>query len=73
MKLSNKAKEMLKNKEARLALMTALGFSEVWVTKCIEANKPNGPLTTISALKAIQKETGLTQKEILEDVSAVVA
>ena len=73
MKLTQNAIDAINNQKGRLALMSALGFREGWTISCLKANKPNGPLTTIAALKAIQKETGLTQKEILEDVSAVVA
>lgn len=67
MKLSEKAIEKIATQSGRLALMNALGFTENWIYKAIQANKVNGPLTTASAIRAIQKETGLSQEEILEE------
>lgn len=70
MKLSETAKEKLQTRQAKAALMTTLGFSEVWINKCIKANKVNGPLTTISAIGVIKRETGLTEEEILDGMVA---
>lgn len=66
MKLSKKAIKGIKNQSPRLKLALALGFSEQWIVKVINANKLNGPLTTVAALKVIREETGLTDYEILE-------
>jgi len=71
MKLTEKAKLAINNHQGRVALMSALGFRELWVIKSIENNKPNGPLTTVAAVKAIQQVTGLSQDEILEEVAEV--
>lgn len=68
MKISEKALQNLQSRQAKAALMGVLGFSEVWISKVIKANKPNGPLTTAAALKVIEQETGLKAKEILENV-----
>jgi hypothetical protein len=53
------------DQKIKLELAIALGFTEYWVTKLIANNKPNGPLTTATALKVIREETGLEDKEIL--------
>lgn len=66
MKLSSKAIEAINNRPVIMSLALTLGFSELWVNKLIEANKPNGPLTTVAALEVIRKETELSDKEILE-------
>lgn len=65
MKLSKKAISKISNRESILNLALALGFTEIWINKLIEANKDNGPLTTIKAINTIQEDTGLTQEEIL--------
>lgn len=67
MKLSKKAIKGIKNQACRLKLALAMGFSEQWITKVIDANKQNGPLTTIKAMQVIREETGLTDSEILEE------
>lgn len=51
----------------RLDLALELNFTELWIDRCIEANKDNGPLTTPKALQVIEKATGLNQSEILEE------
>lgn len=71
MRLSEQALEAI-TRETRLKLAIALGFSEVWITKSIEKNKSNGPLTTASALQIIREETGLTDDQILESQNAQV-
>jgi len=68
MKLSNQAVEKLRaNRESRLRLCSALGFTEVWIDRLIAKNKVNGPLTTVSALGVIREETSLEDSEILEN------
>lgn len=51
--------------QGRVKLALALNVSEQWIIKLMAANKPNGPLTTYSAIKVIREETGLTDKQIL--------
>lgn len=70
MTISSKALEQINVKEIRLKLALALGFTEQWVIKMIDTNKENGPLTTARALQVIKTETGLTDEEILEPVTA---
>lgn len=64
--LSDTAKEVI-DQATKLKLALALGFTEYWINKLIEANKPNGPLTTMKALSVIKENTGLDDKEILVD------
>lgn len=66
MKLTAKAIASISNRPVILALALALGFTEVWIVKLIEANKENGPLTTAKALQVIKAESGLSDSEILE-------
>lgn len=66
MKLTAKAITAISNRGSMLALALALGFTEVWIVKLIEANKENGPLTTAKALQVIKSESGLNESEILE-------
>lgn len=66
MKLTTKAKDTL-NRRVRLDLAFALGFTETWINKLVDANKDNGPLTTTKSLQVIQEATGLTVSEILEE------
>lgn len=68
MKLTNKAIEAINNRATMLALALALGFTELWIKKIIEANKDNGHLTTVKALEVIKRETGLQDCDILEEV-----
>jgi len=70
MKLTRKAIKAIKEREPRMKLGIALGFSEQWIIRVISANKANGPLTTATALKVIREETGLTDSEILEEEKA---
>lgn len=72
MRLSEIAKQRIeekgyKGRSIRLELALELNFTELWVDKCIEANKINGPLTTPKALQVIEKGTGLSQSQILVD------
>lgn len=70
MKLSKKAIRKI-NKETTLKLAIALGFTELWVSRLIKKNKPNGPLTTPSALDVLRQETKLSDVEILEKEQAI--
>jgi len=70
MKLTKKAIKRIKEQAPRLKLALALGFSEQWIVKVIDANKANGPLTTATALRVIREETGLTDSELLEEEEA---
>lgn len=54
-------------KAIRSTLALALSFTDLWVARCIEANKDNGPLTTMKAIQVIKRSTGLSEKQILEE------
>lgn len=76
MKLSQRAIEIIGGKDqqpTRLKLALALGFSERWVERLIESNKPNSSLTTVAALEVITAETGLSQNDVLENGNQVAA
>ena len=73
MKLTKKAIRRIKDRGISLKLALALNFSEQWVLNLIEANKPNGPLTTIGVLRVIREETGLPDSELLEEEEPVKA
>lgn len=51
-----------------LRLAEALDFTQNWIMLLAKANKKNGPLTTVVALKVIRENTGLSDDEILEEV-----
>lgn len=70
--LSTKAIGAINNKTIRL-LAAELNFTETWVGKLLESNKPNGKLTLSKAVDIIMKETGLSREEILEEEKAAVA
>lgn len=72
MKIKQSVLDQIKG-NSRLRLALALNCSEQWIIKLMEKNQPNGPLTLIAALNAISEETGLTQDEILEADSKVIA
>lgn len=73
MKLSNAALTAITDKrKTLLSLALALNISEQWMRRVIENNKPNGPLTTVTALGVIRDETGLTDADILVDSEEVV-
>lgn len=67
MVLTKAALQKISAKEVRLALAIALGFTEQWIIKSIDANKENGPLTTAKALQVIKEETGMSDSEILAE------
>lgn len=73
MKLSNAALTAISKRKTILSLALELNLSEQWMRRVIEKNKPNGPLTTIGALKVIKNETNLTDAEILEPEPAIAA
>jgi hypothetical protein len=60
-------------KAIRFRLALALSFTDVWIQRCIKANKDNGPLTTFKALNIIQNELGFPQEEILEESAPATA
>lgn len=66
MKLTKQAISRI-DRAAILQLCLALDFSELWVTKLVEQNKDNGPLTTAKAVQVIQEKTGLSDSEVLEE------
>lgn len=66
MKLTAKAISLL-TQVIRLKLAAALGFTELWINRLVDANKENGPLTTAKALQVIREETGLSDDQILEE------
>lgn len=68
MKLTKKALELISERPVMLKLALGLSFSELWISRLIEANKENGPLTTAKSLQVIQVETGLPIEQILEEV-----
>lgn len=65
MKLSKKAIRKI-DKQTKLKLAIALGFTELWVSRLVKKNKANGPLVTPSALLVLKEETGLEDEDILE-------
>lgn len=74
MKISKKALKLLSgsdNRPLRLQMALGLGFSERWIERLIEENKPNGKLTTAAALQMIKNGTGLKESEILEATEKV--
>ena len=66
MKLTKQAIESIDTREKRFQLALALGFTEIWIEKLLEKNKPNGPLTTVTALRIIREISGLEDNQILE-------
>lgn len=70
--LTKAAIEKINITKTRLSLALAMGFTEQWIIRLIDANKENGPLTTAKALQVIKQETGLTDDQILEEEFATV-
>jgi hypothetical protein len=64
--LSTQALRLIDRKVQR-KLAAELDFTEYWIGKLIESNKPNGKLTLEKAIQVIMAETGLTREEILEE------
>lgn len=69
MQLTEQALQSLNTVSNRIALASALGRSEQWISKLLKVNKENGPLTTVTAIQVIRERTGLKQSEILTKVS----
>jgi hypothetical protein len=70
--LTKKAIKLINNLDTRLKLASALAFTETWIRECINANKDNGPLTTMKAIQIIREETGLNDSQILEETKQTV-
>ena len=70
--LSKSALSLIKDKTIRLKLCAALVMTDQTISDYIKANKPNGPLTTYSAMQVIREETGLTDAQILIEPSQVL-
>lgn len=66
MKLTETAIKKILEGNTRAFLCSGLqDVSYHTMQRWIHENKADGPLTTISALEIIKKQTGLTQEEIL--------
>lgn len=72
MVLTKKALKAINEKRIRLELALKLDCTEQWVIRLIEANKPNGPLTTHSAIQVIKEHTNLKEDNqiLMEPVRA---
>lgn len=57
----------INNVRARKRICDDLGIGDQMLYKHIMANKDNGRLTKLDALKAISKETGYAIREIVDD------
>lgn len=66
MKLTKRALAAIKDSKVRRELQVTLDCTEQTIIRYIQKNEPNGPLTTAGALQTIKKETGLTDKQILD-------
>lgn len=55
----------------RQKLGLALTFTDEWVKQRARQNKPNGPLTTYTAIQIIQEETKMDVQDILVDEKPV--
>lgn len=64
MRLTKKALKLINTQRIRLLLALELKCSEMTIRRYIESNHEN--LTKAASLKVIRKETGLSDKEILE-------
>lgn len=61
----------INNVRARKRICNDLGIGDQMLYKHIVANKEDGRLTKMDALKAISKETGIAISEIVDDNSLV--
>ena len=69
MKVSNKVLDLIStNADLRFKVALSLGITEQAVNGLIKRNSSN--LTKIAAIRIIQKETGLTENQILEPLKA---
>lgn len=55
------------DRKVQRKLAAELDFTEYWIGKLLESNKPNGKLTLEKAIQVVISETGLTREEILEE------
>ena len=66
MKLTEKAIEAIKEcNKCKVKLAYELDKSETTIWRMLNENKPNGTLTTVTALGIIEDETGIKKKELL--------
>lgn len=66
MKLTQKAIQKILEGNTRAFLCTGLDCTYHTLQRWIRDNEADGKLTTASALKIIEKETGLKQSQILQ-------
>jgi hypothetical protein len=66
MKLTQQALQKIKDRKLRLRLCAILNVTDQTIGDYIRKNKPNGPLTTYSALNVISEATGFSYDVILE-------
>lgn len=71
MQLTQIALNKIKNPRVRARLVIALGVTDQSIMNYIKDNRDE--LTKAAALKVIREETGLTDKQILEETPARVA
>ncbi len=68
MKLTKKAREIIWDMSIRMKIALAMTCSDATIKRWIHDNDDN--LTKAAALAVIKQETGLTEDEILEPVTA---
>ncbi|MCX6320078.1 MAG: hypothetical protein NTW29_22555 [Bacteroidetes bacterium] len=61
----------INNVKSRKKISNDLGISDQMLYKHIVANKENGRLIKLDALKAISKETGVAIRDIVDDNNMV--
>jgi hypothetical protein len=71
MKIKKTILVKINNVRSRKKICNDLGVSDQMLYKHIVANKENGRLTKLDALKAISKETGFAIRDIVDDSSLV--
>jgi hypothetical protein len=69
MKIKKTILVKINNVRARKKICNDLGIGDQMLYKHIVANKENGRLTKLDALKAISKETGFAIRDIVDDSS----
>lgn len=69
MTLTQTALDRIREPRIRMRIAVALGITDQAVTKLIKRKSTN--LTKIAALQVIREETGLSDQEILEEVTIV--
>lgn len=70
MKLTQHTISKIKDPAVRRELTITLRCTDQTITRYINKNEDNGPLTTVGALNTIKEHTGLTDAEILEEEKA---